>query len=68
MKKKLKNKSPNKERDKITNRIWKVNEQKKNQFLRPRCKIAIKNKMNPSTFSTKIRSQLLKNLDVVCFF
>ena len=29
MKKKLKNKSPNKERDKITNRIWKVNEQKK---------------------------------------
>ena len=29
MKNKLKKKSPNKERDKSTNRIWKVNEQKK---------------------------------------
>ena len=34
-----------KKRNKSANRIWKVNEQKKTQFLRPRCKIAVKNRV-----------------------
>ena len=28
--------------NKSPNRIWKVNEREKKQFLRPRCKIAVK--------------------------